>query len=83
MSMEISTTRTEQPVDDARLAEILANPGFGTHFTEHMLTVEWTPTDGWHAARITPYGPLSLDPATEAAVWALARWRSLARIWRG
>ena len=62
--LEISTSRNPAPVDDARLAEILANPGFGTHFTDHMLTVEWTPDEGWHAARITPYGPLSLDPAT-------------------
>jgi len=70
MSMEISTTRTEHPVDDARLAEILANPGFGTHFTEHMFTVEWTPSDGWHGARITPYGPLTLDPATAVLHYA-------------
>ncbi|MXG88118.1 branched-chain amino acid aminotransferase [Nocardioides sp. YIM 123512] len=64
MSMQISTTRSERPADDARLADILANPGFGTYFTDHMLTVEWTPDAGWHAARIEPYGPLSLDPAT-------------------
>ena len=37
---------TTEPVDDARLAEILANPGFGLHFTDHMFTVEWTPADG-------------------------------------
>ena len=70
MSMEISTTRTDHPVDDARLAEILANPGFGVHFTDHMFTVEWTPDEGWHAARITPYGPLSLDPATAVLHYA-------------
>src|SRR6187455_501188 len=70
MSMEISTTRTENPVDDARLAEILANPGFGTHFTDHMFTVEWTPADGWHDARITPYGALTLDPATAVLHYA-------------
>ncbi len=68
--MQISTTRTENPVDDARLAEILANPGFGTHFTEHMFTVEWTPTAGWHDARVTPYGPLTLDPATAVLHYA-------------
>ena len=68
--MEISTTRTEQPVDDARLAEILANPGFGIYFTDHMFTVEWTPADGWHGARIEPYGPLSLDPATAVLHYA-------------
>jgi branched-chain amino acid aminotransferase len=70
MSMEISTTRTEHPVDDARLAEILASPGFGTYFTDHMFTVEWTPDEGWHAARITPYGPLTLDPATAVLHYA-------------
>lgn len=70
MSMEISTTLTESPVGDERLAEILANPGFGTHFTDHMFTVEWTPGDGWHAARITPYGPLTMDPATAVLHYA-------------
>jgi branched-chain amino acid aminotransferase len=68
--MQISTTRTPTPVDDARLAEILANPGFGTYFTDHMLTVEWTPEKGWHDARITPYGPLTLDPATAVLHYA-------------
>jgi branched-chain amino acid aminotransferase len=68
--MQISSTANPNPVDDARLAEILANPGFGTHFTDHMVTVEWTPADGWHAARITPYGPLTLDPATAVLHYA-------------
>ncbi len=70
MSMEISTTLSASPVDDARLAEILENPGFGVHFTDHMFTVEWTPDNGWHAARITPYGPLTLDPATAVLHYA-------------
>jgi branched-chain amino acid aminotransferase len=68
--MEISTTLTTQPVDDARLAEILGNPGFGTFFTDHMVTIEWTPDAGWHAARVTPYGPLTLDPATAVLHYA-------------
>ncbi|KAI5250563.1 branched-chain-amino-acid aminotransferase [Aureobasidium subglaciale] len=37
---------------------------FGKHFTDHMLSLEWTATDGWQAPRITPYQNLSLDPAT-------------------
>ncbi|MBO0847180.1 MAG: branched-chain amino acid aminotransferase, partial [Nocardioides sp.] len=68
--MEISTTLTTEPVDDARLAEVLESPGFGTHFSDHMLTVEWTPDAGWHAGRITPYGPLTLDPATAVLHYA-------------
>src|SRR3954466_11731467 len=68
--MQISTTTSSSPVDDARLAEILQNPGFGLHFTDHMFTVEWTPDAGWHDARITPYGPLTLDPATAVLHYA-------------
>ena len=68
--MQISTTLSERQVDDARLAEILANPGFGVHFTDHMFTVEWTPERGWYDARITPYGPLTLDPATAVLHYA-------------
>ncbi len=68
--MQITTTPSSSPVDDARLAEILANPGFGTHFSDHMFTVEWTPDAGWHDARITPYGPLTLDPATAVLHYA-------------
>jgi len=38
--------------------------GFGKHFTDHMLIIDYTEGRGWHDARIVPYGPLSLDPAT-------------------
>ena len=49
---------------------ILADPGFGNHFTDHMFTVEWTPAEGWHDARITPYGPITLDPAAAVLHYA-------------
>ena len=68
--MDISITPNDAPVGDERLAEILANPGFGIHFTDHMFTVEWTPADGWSGARVTPYGPLTLDPATAVLHYA-------------
>ena len=68
--MQISTTPSSSPVSDERLAEILANPGFGNHFTDHMLTVEWTPEQGWHAARIEPYAPLSIDPTAAVLHYA-------------
>ncbi|MFD1247580.1 branched-chain amino acid aminotransferase [Nocardioides ginsengisoli] len=68
--MQITTTLSANPTDDARLAEILANPGFGTHFSDHMLTIEWTPEKGWYDARITPYGPITLDPAAAVLHYA-------------
>jgi len=70
MAMEISVTTTSTPVDEARLAGILAEPGFGNFFTDHMFSVEWTPEHGWHDARIEPYAPLSIDPATAVLHYA-------------
>lgn len=70
MTMQITTTLSATPTDDARLAEILANPGFGVHFSDHMFTVEWTPEQGWYDARITPYGPITLDPAAAVLHYA-------------
>ncbi len=61
--LEITVTPRTDLTSDARLAEILANPGFGVHFTDHMFTAEWTPDAGWHDARIGAYGPITLDPA--------------------
>lgn len=69
-STPISITRSENLRSDADLAQILADPGFGTYFTDHMYTAEWTPEKGWHNARITPYGPLTLDPATAVLHYA-------------
>lgn len=58
------------PVEAARREQILADPGFGQHFTDHMVLVEWTPDAGWHDARVQAYGPLSLDPATAVLHYA-------------
>ena len=44
-------------------AEILKSPGFGKYFSDHMAAIDWTVDQGWHDARIVPYGPLQLDPA--------------------
>ncbi len=61
---------TPDPTPDERRAEILAAPGFGQHFSDHMVLVEWTPEAGWHAGRVQAYGPLSLDPATAVLHYA-------------
>ena len=38
--------------------------GFGEIFTDHMFIMDYTEGMGWHDARIIPYAPLSIDPAT-------------------
>src|SRR5512141_2818949 len=37
--------------------------GFGKHFTDRMLMVEWKTGQGWCDARIEPYAPFVLDPS--------------------
>lgn len=49
---------------------ILAEPGFGKHFTDHMFLADWTSEEGWHDARVVPYGPLLLDPAAAVLHYA-------------
>jgi branched-chain amino acid aminotransferase len=55
---------SDHRVDPARRAEILADPGFGRYFTDHMVRVPWTAEGGWQEGELIPYGPIALDPAT-------------------
>jgi len=58
MPLRICRTSAPKPhIPDAEL-------GFGQVFTDHMLLMDYTPETGWHQARIEPYGPFALEPAT-------------------
>lgn len=50
--------------------KVLVNPGFGLHFTDHMAVIDWSVSRGWHDARIQPYGPLQVDPASSVLHYA-------------
>jgi branched-chain amino acid aminotransferase len=58
-------TRSTNPDAMAEMErmEILADPGFGKHFTDHMVDICWSARGGWHRPRVQPYGPIALDPA--------------------
>ena len=51
-------------------AAILANPGFGATFTDHMVEIDFDAEHGWHAPRVVPYGPIALDPAAAVLHYA-------------
>ena len=71
-SQPIAFTRQPHPAPtpaDVR-AEVLANPGFGTNFTDHMVAIDWRENIGWHNARIGPRGPIALDPAAAVLHYA-------------
>jgi len=38
--------------------------GFGKIFTDHMFIMDYTEGQGWHDARIVPFAPLSIHPAS-------------------
>lgn len=56
IKVELTKHPKEKPQDQSKL-------GFGTIFTDHMFIMNYDKGQGWHDARIVPYGPLSLDPA--------------------
>ena len=58
------------PASDATRAAVLANPGFGTHFTDHMVTIDWSEGTGWHDAKVSAYAPIPLDPAAAVLHYA-------------
>ncbi len=51
------------PTTPQRRAQILATPGFGRYFTDHMVDIRWTDGVGWHDPQIGPYRQLVMDPA--------------------
>ena len=55
--------RAAQLCSDQQRAAILANPGFGQYFTDHMVSIRWRYDHGWDEAQVCPYGAVMLDPA--------------------
>ena len=61
--------RSDVLPDDQREA-VLADPGFGKTFTDHMVLATWSVGHGWHDAKVVAYGPLSLDPSAAVLHYA-------------
>jgi branched-chain amino acid aminotransferase len=58
------------PVSAAERAALLANPGFGRVFTDHMVTIRYAEGKGWYDARVEARAPIALDPATAVLHYA-------------
>ena len=68
----LSFTRLSHPapMPVAERAALLADPGFGKYFSDHMVTIEWSEDRGWHDAQVGPLQPLSLHPAASVLHYA-------------
>ena len=58
--MEITVTRTSCPKAKPDQKKL----GFGNFYTDHMFIMNYDEGEGWHNARIVPYAPFELDPAS-------------------
>jgi len=50
---------------------------FGREFSDHLLEIDWTAGNGWHAPAIRPYGPFQLDPAASVLHYALEAFEGM------
>jgi len=58
------------PVPADKRAALLANPGFGRVFSDHMVTIRYSDAEGWHDARVEPRAPIPMDPAAAVLHYA-------------
>lgn len=63
LTIQKATALKEKPQDESNL-------GFGQIFTDHMFMMNYTEGQGWHDARIVPYGDFALVPRDGPALWA-------------
>lgn len=69
--MNFQTLPHPSPMPAEARDEALKNPGFGTLFSDHMVTIDYDETKGgWHSATVGPRQPLTLDPAASVLHYA-------------
>ena len=70
IKIERAKTLKPKPAADAAL-------GFGKYYTDHMFVLDWDKDQGWHDARIVPFAPIPLDPATMVLHYAQETFEGL------
>ncbi|MEU7573179.1 branched-chain amino acid aminotransferase [Micromonospora sp. NPDC049240] len=68
--LDFETRPNPAPVSAADRAALLANPGFGRVFTDHMVTIRYADGKGWYDARIEARAPIPMDPAAAVLHYA-------------
>jgi branched-chain amino acid aminotransferase len=69
--MDFQTLAHPAPLPSETRDEALANPGFGTLFSDHMIEIDYDEAKGgWHRALIGPRRAIELDPAASVLHYA-------------
>jgi branched-chain amino acid aminotransferase len=69
-SLDFEIRPNQDPASAVEREALLANPGFGKVFTDHMVTIRYAEGKGWYDARVQARGPLSIDPAAAVLHYA-------------
>jgi branched-chain amino acid aminotransferase len=76
-ALEFSVRPAHDRLPLEKRERLLADPGFGKLFTEHMIRISWNRQRGWHDAEVRPYAPLQLDPGVSVLHYAQAVFEGL------
>lgn len=69
--MDFQTFPHPAPLPSETRDEALANPGFGTLFSDHMVEIDYDEAKGgWHHAQLGPRRAIELDPAAAVLHYA-------------
>jgi branched-chain amino acid aminotransferase len=64
LQIELSKTKPDLPNDPSELK-------FGHKFTDHMLSIQWTSSNGWEAPKISKLKNLELHPAAKCLHYSI------------
>jgi branched-chain amino acid aminotransferase len=70
LEWQLSESNHPNPTSASDIAAAIVSPGFGTVFSDHMVTVQWTEALGWHDAKLTDRKPFQIDPAAAVLHYA-------------
>src|ERR1700675_745199 len=76
-ALEFAVTPATHVMPPEQRERLLADPGFGRIFTDHMVRIQWNRERGWHDAELSAYAPLQLDPAVTVLHYAQAVFEGL------
>src|ERR687893_2361436 len=69
-NLEFEIRPNSAPVAGEERAALLANPGFGRVFTDHMVTIRYADGKGWYDPRVEARAPIPMDPASAVLHYA-------------
>ena len=74
--MEFTRISHPSPTSETDRTSAIADPGFGTVFTDHMVVIDYdegadgSVGGGWHSPTLQPRAPIALDPAASVLHYA-------------